>query len=126
MSKVSHRLAESDNTNQPTVCPPPLTRPEGGAELIQQVVDSRCAPPASRPPLTPLAQAGPGGRDATATGRFQPMSDKDWALILESLNYTRKVFQEYPNYPSYDFRMEKLAEVDAVIGKVRQLRKGMR
>ena len=81
------------------------------------------APPALAPRSEALTS---GGQSTTSIGRIQPMSDKDWALILESLNYTRKVFQEYPNYPSYDFRMEKLAEVDAVIGKVRQLRKGMR
>lgn len=52
---------------------------------------------------------------------------EDCRLILESLEYTKKAFRETgvdPSgpYPSAEFKIERMAELDQVIERVRQLR----
>jgi len=44
------------------------------------------------------------------------------AFVLESLNYTRRAFEEYQGYPSYEFKQQRLADVDAVVVKLRAIR----
>jgi hypothetical protein len=46
----------------------------------------------------------------------------DFSLILESLNYTKRAFQDYGSYPSYEFKLQRIGEVKSVIQKVRWLR----
>lgn len=51
----------------------------------------------------------------------------DCNFILESLEYTRKAFREtgiapHGTYPSYEFKQERMAEVEGVIERVRKLR----
>jgi hypothetical protein len=46
----------------------------------------------------------------------------DLDLILTSLEYTKKHFSEYRDYPSHDFKRERIATVEGVIEKVRALR----
>ena len=46
------------------------------------------------------------------------LSADDIRFILESLNYTKKAFSEYTDYPSYEFKQKRIAEADAVIAKV--------
>ena len=43
-------------------------------------------------------------------------------LILESLSFTREAFRNYGGYPSEDFRRERLAEVNAAMDAIRQIR----
>lgn len=50
------------------------------------------------------------------------LSSHDIQMILESLTYTRKAFEEYQKYPNYEFKQERLREVDGVIEKVRAMR----
>lgn len=48
------------------------------------------------------------------------LSGKDLAFILESLSWTRKAF-ENTTYPSYEFRVSRLGEVNDVMTKVRDI-----
>ena len=48
----------------------------------------------------------------------------DCELILESLRYTQKAFEEYADYPSYEFKQERLAEVRRTMEKVRTIKEG--
>ena len=50
------------------------------------------------------------------------LTANDCAFILESLSYTKRAFSNYADYPSYAFKTERIAEVDAVISKVRAIR----
>lgn len=50
------------------------------------------------------------------------LNSHDVQMILESLAYTRKAFEEYQDYPSYEFKQERIKEVDGVIEKVRAMR----
>ena len=36
-------------------------------------------------------------------------------LALESLDYTRDKFENYPHYPSYEFKLERLKEVEEAV-----------
>lgn len=46
----------------------------------------------------------------------------DVEFILESLKYTRLRFEEYQDYPSYDFKQDRLTTLEGVTAKVRALR----
>lgn len=48
----------------------------------------------------------------------------DLSFILTTLSVTRAAFEAYP-YESYEFRTERLAQVDAVASKVRALRNSL-
>ena len=47
----------------------------------------------------------------------------DLDLILTSLDYSKKHFSEYQEYPSEDFKRARIASVEDVIAKVRALRR---
>lgn len=51
----------------------------------------------------------------------QNLSNKDWALILESLNYSKQKFEEYDKYPSKEFKQERINEINLLISKVKSL-----
>ncbi len=56
-----------------------------------------------------------------------PLTLEDCNFVLESLEYTRKAFQEtgiapHGTYPSYEFKQERMSEVEGVIKRVRKLR----
>lgn len=59
----------------------------------------------------------------------RPWSDlfsaSDLVLLAESLRYTRLAFEGY-QYPTYEFKQQRLAEVDAVALKVNAARKALR
>lgn len=44
-------------------------------------------------------------------------------MILESLDYTEQAFRDYTRYPSYEFKQERIGEVQALKSKVREIRK---
>jgi len=50
----------------------------------------------------------------------------DVYFILESLEYTKKAFQEYPigpnGYPNYEFKLKRLKDVESRIEKMRKIR----
>ena len=52
----------------------------------------------------------------------EPLTANDIALILESLQFTKRAFTNYTQYPSYEFKRERIAEVTAVMEKVRAMR----
>ena len=47
-------------------------------------------------------------------------------MIRESLNYTKRSFQNYEHYPSYEFKQQRLHEVDTVRQKISQMIKEAR
>ena len=46
----------------------------------------------------------------------------DTGLVMESLKYTRRVFQGYSSYPSEEFRKQQVARVDRAIAQIRAIR----
>ena len=51
----------------------------------------------------------------------QLLTVDDCWFILESLAYTKQKFQDY-SYPSYEFKLQRIADVNEVIDKIRALR----
>ncbi len=53
------------------------------------------------------------------------LSASEIAMILESLRYTKKKFEEYPigpeGYPNLDFKKKRIDEVAGLIEKVKSL-----
>jgi tRNA A-37 threonylcarbamoyl transferase component Bud32 len=47
----------------------------------------------------------------------------DLQLILESLKYTKLKFEEYQGYPSYEYKQQRISEVNDVIAKIQTLKK---
>lgn len=50
----------------------------------------------------------------------------DLNFILESLEYTRKNFEEYELYPSYEYKQKRIGNVNDVMEKVRTLKQTLR
>jgi hypothetical protein len=50
------------------------------------------------------------------------MTRDDIALILESLHFTKRKFEEYTDYPSYEFKQRRLKDVERAADAVRKLR----
>jgi ppGpp synthetase/RelA/SpoT-type nucleotidyltranferase len=51
------------------------------------------------------------------------LTKEDLDFIEESLLYTRKNFEEYQNYPSYEFKQQRLKRVNDILDKVRQMKR---
>jgi hypothetical protein len=51
------------------------------------------------------------------------LTDEDWDLILESLGYTKKRFEEYDKYPTYDFKQEQIERVTQLISKIKSIKR---
>lgn len=49
------------------------------------------------------------------------LTEHDWKMILESLKYTKKRFEEYDEYPDIKFKKERVDEVDQLIKKISSL-----
>ena len=52
----------------------------------------------------------------------------DWGMILESLQWTKRKFENYPigppgGYPSLEFRNNRVEEVTELIDKIRKVRR---
>lgn len=52
----------------------------------------------------------------------QILSNKDWGLILESLNYSKQKFEEYDKYPSKEFKQKRVDEITQLISKIKSLK----
>jgi len=54
----------------------------------------------------------------------------DIEFILESLSFTRMKFDNYPvgqnGYPTYQFKLARLKEVDDITGKLRAMRRKLK
>lgn len=75
--------------------------------------------------IPPASDAAPSGRGYFITGIEMEITDEEWGLILESLKYTKRSFENYIDYPSYEFKLKQIKEVDDLISKIRQMRKGV-
>jgi hypothetical protein len=50
------------------------------------------------------------------------LTNDNYQMILESLSYTKKKIEEATTHPSYEFKLERMKEVETLIQKVRILR----
>lgn len=51
------------------------------------------------------------------------LTKQDLELILESLKYTKLKFEDYEKYPSYEYKQERINEVNEVVGKIEALKR---
>lgn len=45
------------------------------------------------------------------------------AMVLESLKYTKLRFEEYDKYPTYEYKIQRIKEVNDLINKIEFLKK---
>lgn len=50
------------------------------------------------------------------------LTSEDLNLILESLQYTRNTFEDYQKYPSNEFKVKRIEQVNEVISKIKKLK----
>jgi hypothetical protein len=51
------------------------------------------------------------------------LTKQDFELILQSLNYTVKAFEEYKHYPSYEYKLSRINDVNKVRHKILTMKK---
>lgn len=51
------------------------------------------------------------------------LTKEDLKFIEESLLYTRKRFEEYQSYPDYEFKQQRLKQVNDVLEKIREMKR---
>ena len=51
------------------------------------------------------------------------LTKQEWGLLFQSLRYTKMAFEDYSDYPSYEFKCERINEVNNLVAKLRQLRR---
>jgi 5-bromo-4-chloroindolyl phosphate hydrolysis protein len=51
------------------------------------------------------------------------LTREELEFIEESLKYTRKNFEEYQKYPSYEFKQQRLKQVNDVLAKIRDAKR---
>ena len=51
------------------------------------------------------------------------LTREDLDFILESLKYTKLKFEEYDKYPSYEYKLKRIDDVNVVISKIQKLKR---
>jgi len=51
----------------------------------------------------------------------QKLTNQDLRFILESLQYTKIKFETYDLYPSHEFKLQRIKEVETLISKVQNI-----
>lgn len=51
------------------------------------------------------------------------LSIQDLDKIIESLSYSKKAIEESTIHPTYEFKKERLNEIDEVLNKIRAMKK---
>lgn len=51
------------------------------------------------------------------------LTNEDLDFILESLKYTKKNFEDYQDYPSYEYKQSRLKTVNDLADKIKALKK---
>ena len=54
---------------------------------------------------------------------MEQLNGSDIKIIIESLEYTKLRFEEYDKYPSYEFKQERIQQVNTVIEKLKKVNK---
>ncbi|MGN6396678.1 MAG: hypothetical protein ACTHMI_14000 [Mucilaginibacter sp.] len=57
---------------------------------------------------------------------LEQLTLEDLSFIKESLKYTKLKFEEYQDYPSYDFKQGRIEEAADVLNKVSEIIKANR
>ena len=47
-------------------------------------------------------------------------TSEQWGEVLTSLEYTKRKFENYTDYPSYEFKCARVAEIKAIIDELRR------
>lgn len=55
--------------------------------------------------------------------QIEELTIADLDFILESLQYTKKAFDESQEHPSYEFKQSQLNKVDDLTDKIRSIKK---
>ena len=50
------------------------------------------------------------------------LSNQECDMIIESLKYTKLKFEDYKGYPSYEYKQQRIEEVNELIAKVKVLK----
>lgn len=50
---------------------------------------------------------------------IEKLTDDEFQLIKESLNYYKRNIAEYKDYPSYEFKQKQLQRVDVLLAKLK-------
>lgn len=54
---------------------------------------------------------------------MRPLSARQCELIILSLQLIKRNFESYQNYPSYEFKRQRIEEVESVIEAIREAKK---
>jgi hypothetical protein len=49
------------------------------------------------------------------------ITPKELEMILESLEYSKRKFEEYDKYPSKEFKQERINQINLLISKIKSL-----
>jgi len=52
---------------------------------------------------------------------MEALTSKDLIVIKESLEYTRHKFENYQEFPSYEFKQQRLNDVNETLNKIQKL-----
>jgi len=59
-------------------------------------------------------------------GTTEILSVEDWAFIKESLQHTKKNFENYTRYPDQEFKAKRVADASLILTKVDSILKEMK
>jgi len=48
------------------------------------------------------------------------LTKSEYEMIRDSVYYTKRTFENYEGYPSREFKLQRIREVDALIEKLRE------
>jgi len=51
------------------------------------------------------------------------LSNEDLDFMLESLKYTKKAFEDYQDYPSYEYKQSRIKTVNDLVDKIKTIKK---
>jgi len=51
------------------------------------------------------------------------LTDDQWALIQESLGYTKQKFENYTGYSSYEFKQQRIEDVCIILRAISQAKR---
>ena len=53
------------------------------------------------------------------------LTKKEIKIIIDSLEYTRHKFENYDKYPSYEYKQQRIDDVNSVIIKLKRMDKAV-
>lgn len=53
------------------------------------------------------------------------LTRQDLDMLITSMEYTKRAFEEYRDYPASDFKRQRINEAQSLLTKLRAMRKGV-